>query len=151
MQGYALTETCSIATVMNVKDRTIGTRLSCNTERNWYSTTLKYVSTGTTGDPMSCCEIKLVNWEEGNYRVKDVPNPRGEIHIGGPNVAVGYYKEPEKTREEFYQENGKWWFRTGDIGEFTTEGRLQVYLYMIFKIFHLLLLELEVMLIYCRF
>jgi len=36
MQGYALTETCSIATVMNVKDRTIGTRLSYNIERNWY-------------------------------------------------------------------------------------------------------------------
>lgn len=83
---------------------------------------------GTTGDPMSCCEIKLVNWEEGNYQIKDVPNPRGEIHIGGPNVAVGYYKQPDKTNEEFYKENGKLWFRTGDIGEFTPEGRLKVYL-----------------------
>ena len=67
-----------------------------------------------------------MNWEEGNYRVTDYPNPRGEIHVGGTNVAVGYYKQPEKTKEEFYEENGRHWFRTGDIGEFSPEGMLQV-------------------------
>ena len=75
---------------------------------------------------MECNQIKLVNWEEGNYSVNDIPNPRGEVHIGGSNVAVGYYKQPEKTKEEFYEENGIWWFRTGDIGEFTPEGNLKV-------------------------
>ena len=80
-----------------------------------------------TGGPLTCCDIKLVNWEEGNYRVTDYPNPRGEIHVGGSNVAVGYYKQPEKTREEFYEENGRHWFRTGDIGEFNPEGMLQVF------------------------
>jgi len=58
--------------------------------------------------------------------VNDTPNPRGEIHVGGDNVAVGYYKQPEKTKEDFYEENGKWWFRTGDIGEFTSNGTLKV-------------------------
>ena len=82
--------------------------------------------TGTTGGPLSCNHIKLVNWEEGNYSVRDFPNPRGEIHIGGSNVAVGYYKQPEKTKEEFYEEDGIWWFRTGDIGELTPEGNLKV-------------------------
>ena len=82
---------------------------------------------GMTGGPLTCCDIKLVNWEEGNYRVTDYPNPRGEIHVGGSNVAVGYYKQPEKTREEFYEENGRHWFRTGDIGEFNPEGMLQVF------------------------
>jgi long-chain acyl-CoA synthetase len=84
------------------------------------------ILTGTTGDPMPCCAVKLANWEEGNYRVSDFPNPRGEIHVGGSNVVVGYYKQPQKTKEEFYLENEKWWFRTGDIGEFTPEGRLKV-------------------------
>lgn len=79
-----------------------------------------------TGGPLSCCDIKLVNWEEGNYRVKDRPNPRGEIHVGGPNVAVGYYNLHDKTKEDFYEENGRQWFRTGDIGEFKPEGLLQV-------------------------
>ena len=90
-----------------------------------------------TGGPLSCCDIKLVNWEEGNYRVTDRPYPRGEIHVGGPNVAVGYYKEPEKTKEEFYEENGRHWFRTGDIGEFRPEGNLQVNFGYIYVMSHL--------------
>ena len=87
-----------------------------------------------TGGPLSCCDVKLVSWEEGNYRIKDWPNPRGEIHIGGLNVAVGYYKQPEKTKEEFYDENGRHWFRTGDIGEFSQEGFLQVNIIFLIKI-----------------
>ena len=79
-----------------------------------------------TGGPLTCSEIKLVNWNEGNYRVTDRPNPRGEIHVGGPNVVTGYYNQPEKTKEDFYDENGLHWFRTGDIGEFKPEGILQV-------------------------
>ena len=90
-----------------------------------------------TGGPLSCCDIKLVNWEEGNYRVTDRPYPRGEIHVGGPNVAVGYYKEPEKTKEEFYEENGRHWFRTGDIGEFRPEGNLKVNFGYIYVMSHL--------------
>lgn len=86
----------------------------------------QYLVLGMTGGPLTCCDIKLVNWEEGNYRVKDRPNPRGEIHVGGSNVAVGYYKQPDKTKEEFYEEDGRHWFRTGDIGEFSPEGILQV-------------------------
>ena len=104
LQGYGLTETCSGTTIMDVDDK----------------------STGLTGAPLTCCDIKLVNWEEGNYRVKDRPYPRGEIHVGGANVVVGYYKQPGKTKEDFYEEDGKRWFRTGDIGQFHTEGVLQV-------------------------
>ncbi|KAI9553620.1 hypothetical protein GHT06_021542 [Daphnia sinensis] len=104
LQGYGLTETCAATTVMDPDDNSLG----------------------KTGGPLTCCDVKLVSWEEGNYRIKDWPNPRGEIHIGGTNVAVGYYKQPEKTKEEFYEENGRHWFRTGDIGEFTQEGFLQI-------------------------
>jgi long-chain acyl-CoA synthetase len=31
--------------------------------------------------------------------------------IGGGNVAMGYYKHPDKTKEEFYIENEKRWFK----------------------------------------
>ncbi len=41
--------------------------------------------------------------------------PRGEIVVGGPLVANGYYNLPEKTAESFYEEDGTKWFRTGDI------------------------------------
>ena len=74
--------------------------------------------TGRAGAPLYDVHIKLVNWDEGNYRVTDTPNPRGEVHIGGDNVAVGYFKNPEETAANFYEENGRRWFRTGDIGEF---------------------------------
>jgi acyl-CoA synthetase (AMP-forming)/AMP-acid ligase II len=39
--------------------------------------------------------------------------PRGEIVVGGPLVAKGYYELPDKTAESFYEENGVRWFRTG--------------------------------------
>lgn len=59
------------------------------------------------------------------FQITDKPNPRGEIHVGGPNVAVGYYNDATKTNEEFYEEDGVRWFRTGDIGEFHDDGVLK--------------------------
>ena len=36
---------------------------------------------------------------------------------GGDTVAVGYYKNEEKTAEDFCEMDGRRWFKTGDIGE----------------------------------
>ena len=51
---------------------------------------------------------------------------RGEILIGGASVARGYFKNEEKTREDFYNEGGKRWFRTGDIGEMFEDGTVRI-------------------------
>ena len=59
------------------------------------------------------CEIKLVDWNEGNYRSSDKPNPRGEIWIGGDSVCSGYYKMEEKSKEDFHVLNGMRYFATG--------------------------------------
>jgi long-chain acyl-CoA synthetase len=104
MQGYGLTETTACATVTSPIDR----------------------KTGRAGAPLLDVKIKLVNWEEGNYRITDEPNPRGEIHIGGHNVALGYYKNKEKTEEDFYDDEDLRWFRTGDIGEFDKDGVIRI-------------------------
>ena len=60
----------------------------------------------------------MVDWEEGNYRVTDRPNPRGEIVVCGDPVAKGYLNPDVSNVESFFDEGGKKWFRTGDIGEF---------------------------------
>ena len=78
--------------------------------------------TGRAGAPLLDVKVKLVNWDEGNYLITDKPSPRGEIHIGGDNVALGYYKNEQKTKEDFYDSEGLRWFRTGDIGEFDHDG-----------------------------
>lgn len=61
----------------------------------------------------------------GGYRLTDKPYPRGEIVVGGPTVAAGYFKRPELTLECF--ESGPIpWFYTGDIGEFIPQGLLRI-------------------------
>ena len=47
VQGYSLTESCCTGTVMENAD----------------------LSTGTVGKPMTGVEVRLVDWEEGNYKV----------------------------------------------------------------------------------
>jgi len=75
---------------------------------------------------MAGIEIKLVSWVEGNYRVTDQPRPRGEIIIGGKTVARGYFKNDQKTEQDFFNEGGKRWFRTGDIGEMFPDGSVRI-------------------------
>lgn len=53
-----------------------------------------------------------------NYTSKDLDLagnnvPRGEIHIRGPSVFLGYYKEAGLTSEAIDKDG---WLRTGDIG-----------------------------------
>ena len=47
----------------------------------------------------------------------------GEILVKGPNVMMGYYKLPEKTKEDI-DENG--WFHTGDIGILVNNKYLKI-------------------------
>ena len=60
VQGYGLTESCACASIMDSGD----------------------LSVGTSGPPLQGVKIRLVNWEEGGYRITDKPVPRGEIILG---------------------------------------------------------------------
>merc|ERR1711992_71354 len=83
-------------------------------------------STGKVGPPNQGAQIKLINWEEGNYKVTDKPFPRGEIVIGGAFVSDGYYLMKDKTAEDYYNMYGRRWFKTGDIGRFEEDGTLRI-------------------------
>ncbi|KAE9446475.1 hypothetical protein C3L33_21626, partial [Rhododendron williamsianum] len=104
-QGYGLTETCAGGTFSEYND----------------------TSVGRVGAPLPCSFIKLIDWPEGGYLITDSPKPRGEILIGGPNVTVGYFKNEEKTKEVYkVDERGIRWFYTGDIGQFHSDGCLEI-------------------------
>ncbi len=64
---------------------------------------------GTVGKPIKNVEVKIAE--------------DGEILCKGPNVMKGYYKEPEKSKEVFTEDN---YFHTGDIGEIDEEGFLKI-------------------------
>lgn len=81
---------------------------------------------GRVGAPTTMCDIRLVTWEEGGYRITNKPYPQGEIVIGGDSVSQGYYKLQKKTAEDFFEEEGRRWFRTGDIGEVHSDGVLKI-------------------------
>ncbi len=67
---------------------------------------------GTVGKPLPGVQIKI-----------DRPDPEGlgEVLARGPNVMLGYYKNPRRTQEVFTEDG---WFRTGDVGRLDREGRL---------------------------
>ncbi|CAG7724601.1 unnamed protein product [Allacma fusca] len=102
LQGYGLTETTASGLFSIGEDLTAG----------------------RVGGPITCTNIRLINWEEGGYRVTDKPYPRGEIYLGGDNVAMGYFKKPEST--DFFVENGKRWVQTGDIAEVHPDGAFRI-------------------------
>jgi len=73
---------------------------------------------GSVGKPYVATEIRIVD-DDGN----DVtPGETGEILTRGPNVMVGYYKDPEATAEAL--KGG--WLHTGDLGRLDDEGFLYI-------------------------
>lgn len=114
IQGYALTETCVGGCFQTLDD----------------------TRTGVVGPPVPCVEVALqsepdLQDSKGNpYLHTDRKGSKGESILGrgevcfrGPCVSVGYYKNPEKTKED-YDEDG--FFHSGDIGQFTSDGAIQI-------------------------
>ena len=63
---------------------------------------------GTVGKPIRNVEVKIAE--------------DGEILVKGPNVMMGYYKDPERTASVFTGD----YFHTGDKGEIDADGFLKI-------------------------
>ena len=79
---------------------------------------------GTVGMPLPGIEIRIVD-DTGS---PCAPGTIGAVEVRGPNVFAGYWRMPEKTREEF---SGDGYFRTGDVGDLVPDGPAQGYLRLV--------------------
>ncbi|MEG3753638.1 AMP-binding protein [Psychromonas arctica] len=70
---------------------------------------------GTTGTLVEGMEYRLIKHSEDDTE--------GELHVKGPNVMLGYYKEEERTKEVLDDEG---WFNTGDLGNIDEAGVLTI-------------------------
>ncbi len=74
---------------------------------------------GTVGLPLPDVAVRVVDDAGKPCACDEV----GGVEVRGPNVFGGYWRMPEKTREEFTQDG---WFKTGDVGRFDVQGYLTI-------------------------
>jgi long-chain acyl-CoA synthetase len=91
--GYGLTETSPLLAGANAEN-------------------IKFQSTGPA---LEGVQLKIHN--------PDQHTGEGEIWAKGPNVMLGYYKQPELTREVITEDG---WFKTGDLGVFDKNNYLYI-------------------------
>jgi len=101
-EGYGLSETAPV--------------LTCNpTDGNQ--------QIGTIGLPFPSTEIRILK-EDGIWGSVDEV---GEICAFGPQVMSGYYNRPDETDNVFVSdENGRQFFKTGDIGLMQADGYFKI-------------------------
>jgi len=74
---------------------------------------------GSAGVSIPGVEVKIKLEDGSDATDSEV----GEIYVRGGNVMIGYYNDPEATREAL-DENG--WLHTGDIGRIQPGGYLEI-------------------------
>jgi long-chain acyl-CoA synthetase len=106
LEGYGMTETSPVLAV-----------------RTWSNLVI-----GTVGPLFPHTEIRIVDLQNGAILYPDTSRRgggrglRGEIHVKGPQVMRGYYKDPEGTGRVL--RDG--WMNTGDIGMVTYNDCLKI-------------------------
>ena len=75
---------------------------------------------GTVGFPLPGVELRIADPETGKPLGRD---QIGGIEVRGPNVFAGYWRMPDKTKEEFRPDG---FFITGDVGKVDARGYVHI-------------------------
>lgn len=74
---------------------------------------------GTVGFPLPGVSVRVRDDSGSDLPAGEV----GGIQVRGPNVFAGYWRMPEKTKEEFTADG---WFKTGDVGKVDGDGYVTI-------------------------
>ncbi len=74
---------------------------------------------GTVGPPLPDVEVRVVGPDGRELP----PGETGDLQVRGPNVFRGYWRMPEKTREDFTADG---FFNTGDKGLVSSDGYVSI-------------------------
>src|SRR6185436_4383487 len=74
---------------------------------------------GTVGFPLPGVEVRIADNADRPLPADEI----GQIQVRGPNVMAGYWRLPERKKEDFAADG---FFRTGDLGRFDAEGYLSI-------------------------
>ncbi len=99
LEGYGLTETSPVLSVR----------------------TMERLIPGTVGPLIAGTEYKLIDLEGRD--VTKIPGAKGTLHVRGPQVMQGYYKNPKKTAEVLTPDG---WFNTGDLVVMNYSGEVSI-------------------------
>ncbi|XP_060552027.1 uncharacterized protein LOC132713440 [Ruditapes philippinarum] len=80
--------------------------------------TKQHYKKGSSGVIPKGVILKIVDMETGRTLSHGA---RGEIHVGGPQITIGYLNNPEANKTSFDKDG---FFKTGDIGYIDNEGYL---------------------------
>lgn len=79
---------------------------------------------GSFGVPMCNTVAGIVNPESTKFMPVD---EIGELCVKGPQIAKGYWNNPEETAKMFAKIGGETWLRTGDLARMDKEGYFYFY------------------------
>lgn len=74
---------------------------------------------GTVGPALPGISVRVVDDEQQPVSLTGI----GHIQVKGPNVLPGYWKMPEKNKEEFTNDG---FFKTGDMGSVSADGYITI-------------------------
>jgi long-chain acyl-CoA synthetase len=76
---------------------------------------------GSAGKPIKGVELRLCPVSSEKVSGTPAGYTEGEIQVRGPNVMLGYYRDPEATKAAFTPDA---WLKTGDLGFLGPKGHL---------------------------